>query len=94
MIYAEKTFNVGDTLTYPGSDWHWVVKVPEHAAIEWATEIAAKAHISGRTDKGVREVRLGKAQWLNKLALVIEVDRGILALYYHDTDFWLIQKRD
>lgn len=82
-------FEVGDHFTYPDYHWYWVCKVPDEVAIEWIRQVAPAAPISGRTDETALKCHYSK--WLNKLAVIIEVDRGILALYKHDFDIWLIK---
>jgi hypothetical protein len=88
------TYELGKTFTYPGSEWQWIVQIPQTVAIDWIAQSAPDAAIGPFTDDNVSKIKSGRAQWLNKLAVVIEDDRGVLALYKHDFAVWLIQLRN
>lgn len=84
-------YNIGDTFTYPSGKWLWICEIPEPAARAWINNIIPTANISGVSKQEAIDLR---TQWLNKLAIVVEIDHGIIALYKHDFKCWVIKLRD
>lgn len=83
-------FDVGDHFTYPDYHWNWICKVPDIAALDWVRSAAPHTTI-GPIVGVTAETVTSAHQWLNKLAVIVEVERGTLALYKHDFAIWLIK---
>jgi len=79
--FSDSNPEVGQTMAYPTShhDFQYLCEIPENVARTWMSCVGLK---------------VSEGQWDNKLAIVISVNnRGIFAVYYHDTRCWLVHKR-
>lgn len=96
---STKKWQLGETFTYPClTEWNFVTKLPETAAWEWLKQAVPNAEISGLRNVSVSSILSGENRsygWLNKVAVVVEVDvcRGIICLYKHDSSIWVITRR-
>jgi hypothetical protein len=86
--------DLGHCWCYPDYHWEWLCKIPETVALHWIASAVPQAHITGYLDQGaVHKCVEGRAQWLNKLAVIVENEDRIIALYKHDFACWVITLR-
>lgn len=89
-----KMYEVGTTFSYPDYKWWWVTQIPEEVALAWIAMKCPDSVIGVSRGENASRVREGRAQWLNKIAIVIENERDLIALYKHDFACWVIRKKE